>query len=246
VASVASRRWLAGGIGILVCFTAVKLLLHLLANVFFPLGYFRDELYYIACGEHLAWGYVDHPPLIAGIALVSRGLLGDSLVALRFFPSVAGAVVVLLTGLMARRLGGSPFAGVLAALAVLAAPIDLVVDNMLSTIPFDHLWWMVCAYLVLVLLQTDNPRYWLAIGAVVGVGLETKDNLWGPGNATGKVVIAIGVPVEQLRPAFASVDQAAIFTCDYCTSEENGLPVYVARDLKMPVRQAWTGLKHYG
>ena len=82
----------------------VKLLFHLLAAGRY--GIFRDELYYLACGEHLDWGYVDQPPLIALIAWIARHLFGDWLVGLRFLPALAGAATVWLTGKLARELGG--------------------------------------------------------------------------------------------------------------------------------------------
>ena len=84
---------------------AAKLLLHLYTSRHY--GYFVDELYYLACGDHLAWGYVDQPPLIALVAKSSRVILGDSLGAIRFLPALAGAALVLLTGMIARELGGS-------------------------------------------------------------------------------------------------------------------------------------------
>src|ERR1041385_6735750 len=84
-------------------------------------GYFRDELYYIACSDHLAFGYVDQPPLSIAILKVSRFLSGDSLQAIRFLPSLAGAGVVVLASLMARSLGGGRFAQGFAALGVAAA-----------------------------------------------------------------------------------------------------------------------------
>ncbi|MGB0036583.1 MAG: glycosyltransferase family 39 protein, partial [Candidatus Acidiferrales bacterium] len=77
-------------------------------------GFFRDELYYTACGEHLAWGYIDQPPLIALVAWFARHLFGDSLVAIRILPVLVGAAVVFLTGLLAREFGGGRFAQVLA------------------------------------------------------------------------------------------------------------------------------------
>ena len=80
-------------------------------------GYFRDELYYIACSDHLDWGYVDHPPLPIALLWVSRALLGDSLQAIRLLPSLAGVAVVILAALMARRIGGSRSAQGLASLA---------------------------------------------------------------------------------------------------------------------------------
>src|SRR6516165_1456633 len=122
---------------------AVKFLVHLYANRHY--GYFVDELYYIACGDHLDWGYVDQPPLVALIAKIARLLFGDSLQAIRFLPGLAGAIKVLLTGIIARELGGDRFAQILAALAVLVAPGFLAVDNLLSMNSFEALLWTGCA-----------------------------------------------------------------------------------------------------
>lgn len=158
-------------------FAAITLLIHLISSLFFAYGYFRDEFYYLVCGDHLAFGYVDHPPLIAVIARVTRTLLGDSLVAIRLPSAFAHAGLVLLTGLMARMLGGRRFAQALACVAVLLAPVYLVGGNMLSTVPFDELCWGFVAFFLLRLLITDDPRYWLAVGASVGIGLETKHNM---------------------------------------------------------------------
>ena len=108
-----------------------KLLVHLYAGRYY--GYFVDELYYLACSRHLAWGYVDQPPLIAVITWLARSLLGDSLPAIRFFPAVAGAAEVALTALIARELGGKRFAQGLAALAALVAPAVLAAGQ-----PADH------------------------------------------------------------------------------------------------------------
>src|SRR5580704_7985125 len=88
-------------------------------------GFFRDELYYMACGEHLAWGYVDQPPLIALIAWIVRHSSGYTLFALRLRPAIVGAAVVYLTGRVTRDLGGGLFAQFLAATAILLAPAYL-------------------------------------------------------------------------------------------------------------------------
>src|SRR5271155_1910112 len=91
-------------------------------------GFFRDELYYMACGEHLAWGYVDQPPLIAFVAWLARHLFGSSMVSMRLFPVLTGAAVVWLTGILARELGGGRLAQFLAAAAILLAPANLAFD----------------------------------------------------------------------------------------------------------------------
>jgi 4-amino-4-deoxy-L-arabinose transferase-like glycosyltransferase len=143
------------------------LALHLLVNGRY--GYWIDELYFIACGDHLAWGYVDHPPLIAVVAKVSRWLLGDSLFAIRFFPAVAGALLVYLTGRIARQLGGGRFAQILAAIAVIVVPVFLAFHNLLTMNAFEPLLWTLCTYTVIVIIKTDRQPLWLAVGAIAGV-----------------------------------------------------------------------------
>jgi len=140
-------------------------------------GYFRDEFYYIAASQRLQWGYLEFPPIIALITALPRGLLGESLFALHFFPALAGALIVLLTGLLARELGGGRFAQVLAALAVIVAPIYLGINSVLTMDSFDQLWWVMAAYIVLRLLKQDNPKLWLLFGLVAGLGLMTKVTL---------------------------------------------------------------------
>src|SRR5579862_9009661 len=102
------RQFAASATAILAGLTIVRLLLQFAGIRHY--GFFRDELYYMACGEHLAWGYVDQPPLIALVAWIARHLLGSSLFAIRLLPAIAGAAVVFLTGCLARELGGGRFA----------------------------------------------------------------------------------------------------------------------------------------
>jgi hypothetical protein len=140
-------------------------------------GFFRDELYYIACGEHLSFGYVDHPPMIALIAAVSRSLLGESLFAFRFLPAVVAAVLVVLAGLMARQMGGGRMAQAVAATAVLTSSFFLTAGSLFSTIVFDQLWWALIFFVLFLLLDTDDPRLFVAVGALAGLGLMTKHNM---------------------------------------------------------------------
>src|SRR5438270_7491311 len=114
-------RWWTTGFAVVALIALLRLFLHLLtANRY---GIFRDELYYLACAEHLDWGYVDQPPLIALLAWIARHLFGNWLVGLRFFPALAGAATVWLTAKLAREMGGGAFAQFLAALAVICVPI---------------------------------------------------------------------------------------------------------------------------
>src|SRR5215207_6146354 len=169
----ALSRWSPTSENALLAYLALaKLLVHLLTNGNY--GYFRDEFYYVAAGERLDLGYVEFPPFVAIVANVSRLLLGDSPVALRFFPALAGALAVVLAGLMARELGGGRFAQGLAALATLVPPTMLVFGTWLSMDAFDQLWWVLAAYILLLLLKRDNPRLWLAFGLAAGLGLLTK------------------------------------------------------------------------
>jgi Dolichyl-phosphate-mannose-protein mannosyltransferase len=152
-----------------------KLLLHFAGIRHY--GFFRDELYYMACGEHLAWGYVDQPPLIAFIAWFARHTFGSSIVAVRSVAVIAGAAVVFLTGLLARDLGGGRYAQLLAATAILFAPAYLAFDSFLSMNALEPLFWLLCAWIVVRVVEGASPRLWLLAGAIAGIGLENKHTM---------------------------------------------------------------------
>jgi len=166
------HRPLLNGPAIVVYLACFKLLVHVLTAGNY--GYYRDELYFISASEHLDLGYVDFPPFVAVLTAAVRGLFGDSLVALQFFPALASAGVVVLTGLIARELGGGRFAQGLAALAALIAPNILVFGTWLSMDSFDQLFWALAAYVLLLILKRDRPRLWLLFGLVAGLGLLIK------------------------------------------------------------------------
>jgi len=170
-----TKEVLLSDLAILFYLAAFKLVLHLYFNRYY--GYQRDELYFIACGEHLAWGYVDVGPLAMWLGRLSREVLGESLSALRFLPAVAGAVTVFLTGLLARELGGRRYAQCLAALSIIIAPVWLQSGNILALPSFEPLFWVLCAYLVVRIIKTDNPRLWLWVGVVAGIGLLNKPSM---------------------------------------------------------------------
>ena len=140
-------------------------------------GYFVDELYYLACSHHLDWGYVDQAPLIAVITWFERVTLGDSLHALRFLPAVATGLTVFLTGLIAQELGAKRYAQVLACIAVIAAPLYLGLNNLLTMNAFEPLFWMGCALIVIKIIKGGNPKLWLLFGLVAGIGLENKHSM---------------------------------------------------------------------
>lgn len=141
-------------------------------------GFFRDELYYMACGQHLAWGYVDQPPLIAFVAWFSRHVFGDSIVSIRVLPALAGAALVFLVGLLARDLGGGRLAQSLAAVAMLFAPLSFAFNSFLSMNAFEPLFWLLCAWIVVRIVKGATPKLWLAVGAIAGVGIENKHTMF--------------------------------------------------------------------
>ncbi len=164
----------ARGDSFLLLIAFLKLTFHVAVSALSSYGYFRDEFYYLACSDRLDWGFVDHPPLSIAILSISRAVLGDSLVAIRFLPALIGAVTVYLAGLMARELGGGTFARVLAAIAVFAAPILLGMNSIYSMNSFDFLVWSSAAYLLIRIIKTGDQHLWMVLGAVLGLGLMNK------------------------------------------------------------------------
>src|SRR5579864_4863717 len=167
-ADTESRATTIGLIGI----AASIALLHVLTNSRY--GIHRDELQTLSDALHLDWGFVAYPPFTPFVERVSLGIFGLSLVGLRLFSVIANATSILFTGLMARELGGGRLAQVTAALAVALSPLPLFEGTEFQYTTFDYLWWVLIAYFVIRTLKTDDPRWWLAIGAVIGIGLETK------------------------------------------------------------------------
>lgn len=167
-----TREWLASNAALVWFVAAAAASIHFLTASRY--GYFRDELYYAACGQHLAWGYVDQAPLIAVISWFTRRLLGDSLLSLRFFPALSAAAKVPLTAWFVRELHGRRFAYALAAAAVLFCPIYLTLDSFLSMNSFEPLFWMSCAAIAMRIARGASPRWWLLFGAIAGFGLLNK------------------------------------------------------------------------
>ena len=166
-----ASRWSSGPA--LVAYVAgALLLLHLFTASRY--GYFGDEMYHLACGEHLAWGYVDQPPLIALVAWLVRNTLGTSLLAIRFVPALAGAATVLVTGAIARELGGERFAQTLAALCVACSSVYLVLNYLFTMNAWEPLLWAASVYVVIRIIKTGNQKLWLWFGLLSGIGLENK------------------------------------------------------------------------
>jgi hypothetical protein len=162
-------------------------------------GYFVDELYYLACSHHLAWGYVDQPPLIAVITWLERVTVGDSLPALHFLPAVAAGLRVILTGLIAQELGARRFGMVLACVCVMVAPIYIGLDSLLTMNVFESLFWMSAALIALKVFYGASAKLWLVFGVVCGVGLLNKHSMLFFGFG-----LFVGLLLTKQRKQFAS------------------------------------------
>jgi hypothetical protein len=171
-------------------FAAARLLLYFVVGEGY--GYFRDEFYYLACADHLAWGYVDQPPLSILLLKISRAVLGDSVMAIRLLPALAGAAAIFLTGWMARAIGGGRFAQALAMIAVLVTPIHLGLTGFYSMNALDVLLWTGAAALLIQILRCDSKHLWPWLGVVLGLGLLNKISmLWlGAGLGAGLLLTA--------------------------------------------------------
>jgi hypothetical protein len=189
--------FLADGMLVVLFLALANFLMHLYFNNRY--GYFRDEFDYMACGDHLAWGYVDHPPLIPFLIKICRLVLVDSLRSIRFIPALATSAAVILTAMIARELSGRRFAIVLSALAFLVSPISLSDGSLLTTNCLEPLLWMGCMYFVILAIKRDDPRYWLWFGAVAGLGLEEKYSI-----AVLGFAIVVGLLMTAQRRVFAN------------------------------------------
>ncbi len=139
-------------------------------------GFHRDEMYFIVAGRHPAFGYADQPPLTPLLSAASAAVLGVSPTAVRLLPALAMALIAILTALIARDLGGSRRAQVLAAITV-AVSGYLAAGHLDDTAEFDLLAWAIILWLLVKLLAGGDRRLWLAVGVATGIGLENKDTL---------------------------------------------------------------------
>jgi hypothetical protein len=141
-------------------------------------GYFRDEFYYIACGHHLAWGFVDHGPIVALQARLGELLFGESVFGIRVLSAVAGAATVFLTGALVWAMGGRRPAQSLAMFAVLLAPQYIGADGFLSMNSYEPVFWILCALALCLMLRGGSQKlWWIVFGLSAGVGLLNKPSM---------------------------------------------------------------------
>lgn len=166
-------------------FAAIKLVAQIVGNILAQragYGIFRDEMYYLVCGRHLAFGYVDQPPLVALQARLSEMLFGhDAMWSLRLISGIAGAAKVFLTGLLVWALGGGRKAAALAMLAVIAGGVYLGIDSYLSMNSFDPVFWMLCVLALIQIVQSQSDaeicNWWIVLGISAGLAFENKDSI---------------------------------------------------------------------
>src|SRR5438034_1619580 len=159
-----------GGLAILLALSGAVLVVHLLTGGRY--GFHRDELATLDDARHLAWGFVAYPPVSPFFGGISLNLFGTSLTGFRVFAAVSTSVAIVLTGLMARALGGKTGTQALAASA--AIPFALGAGTLMQYVSFDYLVWVVCSYFFILLCKSRDPRWWLAIGGCIGFGMLTK------------------------------------------------------------------------
>ncbi len=206
---------------------SIKVLVHVIVNATTAYGYFRDEFYYIACSENLAWGYVDQPPLSVALLKLSSFLWGDSLWAIRVFPAMAGAGVIFITGLIVMKLGGKLFEVLLASIGVFIAPIFLAMHGFYSMNVYDHLCWVGAVYILMLIVEKPALKLWLLLGLVLGLGLMNKISvLWlGAGIFMGLILTPNRNVLQTPGPYLAALIAFLIFMPYIIWQQIHGWPL---------------------
>ena len=194
--------------------SSFTLLIHLYTNLFANYGIFRDEFYYLACTNHLSAGYVDQPPLSIYILAVGKWLFGESLFAIRLIPAITAAVTVYLTGLLTSEIGGKTIAVFTACITLAFSPIFLGMNTIFSMNTFDHLFWVLSAFLVVKIVQNDKPALWILLGIVLGLGMMNKISMiwFGAGLYAGILFTPLRASLKTIRPYLAAFIALLIFS----------------------------------
>lgn len=166
------RESLRSDTAILVLLALAFFILHVATNNHY--GFHRDELQTLDDARHLDWGFVEYPPITPLIGRVELILFGTSLVGFRVFSAVAVCIVMVLAGLIAKELGGDLHMQLLAAVAAGISPPSMIEGAVFQYVAFDYLWGVTVTYLLVRLLKSDDPRWWVPIGAFLGIGMETR------------------------------------------------------------------------
>lgn len=216
----------SGSIPIAGVMALVSLGIHLLVNALGGYGYFRDELYYIACSRHLSAGYVDQPPLSIFVLALTRLLLGDSVFAIRLIPAITSALSVAVLCLLVRRLGGGRTASVLASLSFIASGQLLTFHTYYSMNSLDILFWLLAAYVLVLLGERATPGRWVALGVALGLALLNKTSaLWlGAGIGAGLLLTRLRAHLRTRGPYLAAATALALFSPYVFWNVRHGFP----------------------
>jgi hypothetical protein len=204
----------------------LPLAIHLAVNALGGYGYFRDELYYIACSKHLAAGYVDHPPFSVFLLAFGRLLIGDSVFAIRLVPAIASALSVAVVCGLVRKMQGGRAALVVAALAFVCSGQLLGYHAFYSMNSLDILFWLLAGYLVVDLAEHATPRRWAVLGLVLGLGLLNKTSvLWlGAGVAACLLLTDLRAHLRTRGPYLAAATALVVFSPYVLWNLAHGLP----------------------
>jgi 4-amino-4-deoxy-L-arabinose transferase-like glycosyltransferase len=165
-------QFIRSDLGVLVLIALARVTFHVATNGHY--GFHRDELQTLDDARHLDWGFVAYPPITPLIGRLELALFGTSLVGFRVFAAVAVSAVMVLTGLIAKELSGARHIQILAAIAAGIAPVSLNQGAVFQYVSLDYFWGVTTTYLLVRLAKSDDPRWWVPIGAVLGLGMETR------------------------------------------------------------------------
>ena len=201
-------------INIILLISILNLLVYIFTLYFTSYGIFRDELYYIACANRPAFGYVDQPPLSIWILAVWKSLLGDSLFVIRLLPAFISSITIFILGLFTFRLGGGKSAVIISMITFTLSPIFLGMTTIYSMNVFDFFFWILAAYFFLQILESSNHKLWYALGIVIGLGLLNKTSmLWlSVGILVGTLFTPLREDLKTNYPYIAAVIALLIFS----------------------------------
>jgi hypothetical protein len=192
----------------------LNLIIYLITQAFFAYGLFRDEFYYLACANRIQLGYVDQPPLSIYILSVWKSLFGDAMFVIRIVPAIISSATVFMIGLFTMRLGGGKTAIIISTIAYMLTPIFLGMNTFYSMNAFDFFFWITSAYFFLRIIHERNPKLWLVLGVILGLGLLNKTSvIWlGAGIFVGTIFTPLRKDLKTKYPYIAAIIALLIFS----------------------------------
>jgi hypothetical protein len=192
----------------------LNLIIYLITQTFFAYGFFRDELYYLACANRIQLGYVDQPPLSIYLLAVWKSLFGDAMFVIRIVPAIISSATVFMIGLFTMRLGGGKTAIIISTITYMLTPIFLGMSTIYSMNVFDFFFWITSAYVFLRIIQNGYSKLWIVLGIVLGLGLLNKTSvLWlGAGIFAGMIFTPLRKDLKTKYPYIAALIALLIFS----------------------------------